>query len=69
MYAQLFYISEEGNHYPQTERLHIDDSLAGCLKVPKEHEGNEAYWKYYNQSDYEFALSGGWHITDNNMPI
>jgi hypothetical protein len=69
MYAQLFYISEEGNHYPQTDRLQIDDSLENCLLIPKEHEGNNAYWEYYTLSDRENSLQGGWHITDNNSAI
>ena len=66
IYAQLFYVSEEGNHYPQTDRLAIDKSLKGLLKVPTEHDGNNAYWHYYDFSEREIALKGGWHITDNN---
>jgi len=67
MYAQLFYISEEGNHYPKTDRVFISDSLVDLLTVPKEHEGNEAYWRYTNQSQKQSDLTGGWHPTDNNI--
>ena len=66
MYAQLFYCSEEGNYYPQTDRVYIDDSLVGLLTVPEEHKGNDAFWQYYEQSERQAAMSGGWHITDNN---
>jgi len=68
MYAQLFYKSEEGNVYPQTGRLFIDDSLEGLLSIPDEHEGNNAYWEYFNQSQLQSDLSGGWHPVDNNTP-
>jgi hypothetical protein len=61
MYAQLFYISEEGNHIAQTERLLIDDILKGLLTIPVEHEGNNAYWAYFdnteNGDDRQFALA------------
>lgn len=68
MYAQLFYISWEGNHYPQTDRVLIDDSLEGLLSIPKEHEGNEAYWRYTEQSQRQADLSSSWHPVDNNIP-
>ncbi len=68
MYAQLFYESEEGNFYPQTDRLHIDDSLTDLLTISEEHEGNNAFWQYYEQNEMQAAISGGWHITDNNRP-
>ena len=67
MYAQLFYISEEGNHYPQTERVFIDDILEGLLAIPDEHEGNNAYWYYFEQSEKQADLSGGWNPVDNNF--
>lgn len=68
MYAQLYYRSEEGNCYPQTDRLFIDDSLKGLLTIPAEHEGNDAFWQYYEQSQIQADITGGWHITDNNIP-
>jgi hypothetical protein len=61
MYAQLFYISEEGVHIAQTERVFIDDSLQGLLTIPVEHEGNNAYWGYFenteNGDNRQFALA------------
>lgn len=68
MYAQLFYKSEEGNYYPRTDRVFIDDSLEGLLSIPEEHEGNNAFWEYYQQSQRQADMSGGWHLTDNNIP-
>lgn len=68
MYAQLFYRSEEGNIYPQTDRVFIDDTLEGLLSIPSEHEGNDAFWQYFNQSQRQADLSGGWHPIDNNIP-
>jgi hypothetical protein len=67
MYAQLFYKSEEGNFYPQTERVFIDDSLEGLLSIPPKHDGNNAFWEYYEQSQRQADLSGGWHLVDNNI--
>jgi len=69
MYAQLFYISEEGNHYPQTERLLIDDSLEGLLIITEEQEYNNAYWEYYHLSEKEAAIYGGYSIVDFNSKI
>jgi hypothetical protein len=69
MYAQLFYLSEEGNSYPQTERLLIDDSLEGLLTIPLECEGNNAYWEYSHLSEREFSLFGGNSIVDFNSNI
>lgn len=66
MWAQLYYKSEEGNNIPVTERIHISDSLEGLLMIPEEHEGNNAFWEYYNQSQRQADLSGGYHLTDNN---
>ena len=66
MYAQLFYKSEEDNIYPVTDRVFIDDSLEGLLSVPQEHEGNDAFWDYFEQSQRQSDLSGGWHPVDNN---
>jgi hypothetical protein len=61
MYAQLFYISEEGNHIAQTERLLIDGSLKGLLTITEDHKGNNAYWEYFNHTengdDRQFALA------------
>ena len=69
MYAQLFYLSEEGNSYPQTERLVMDDSLEGLLIIPEEHKGNNAYWEYFHLSEREFSLYGGNSIVDFNSNI
>jgi len=68
MYAQLYYRSEEGNIYPKTNRLYIDDSLEGLLAVPVEHEGNDAFWMYFKQSDMQASMSDNWHPIDNNIP-
>ena len=68
MYAQLYHESEEGNVYPLTERIHIDDRLVGCLSIPQEYEGWDAFWKYYNQSYEQHVMQGGWDIMDNNIP-
>ncbi len=70
MYAQLFYKSEEGNIYPQTERLLIDDSLEGLLSIPAEHDGNDAFWQYFEQSQRQADLAErGWHPVDNNSRV
>jgi len=68
MYAQLYYRSEEGNIYPKTDRLHIDDSLEGLLSIPTEHEGNDAFWIYFEQSERQAAITGAWNPIDNNIP-
>lgn len=68
MYAQLYYRSEEGNIYPKTNRLFIADELEGLLTIPSEHTGNDAFWMYFNESERQSALSGGWHPIDNNIP-
>jgi len=67
MYAQLFYKSEEGNIYPQTERLFIDDSLEDLLSISDEHDGNDAFWMYFNESQRQSDLTGSWHPIDNNI--
>lgn len=67
MYAQLFYRSEEGNIYPKSDRLYIDDSLEGLLSIPAEHEGNDAFWMYFQQSERQAAMIGTWHPIDNNI--
>lgn len=67
MYAQLYYKSEEGNIYPKTQRLFINDSLEGLLTIPEEHEGNDAFWMYFDESERQAAVSGGWHPIDNNI--
>lgn len=69
MYAQLFYISEEGNHYPQTNKLLIDDSLNGLLNLPEWSQGNDAYWNYTELNDRQINLIGGYSITDFNANI
>jgi hypothetical protein len=69
MYAQLYYLSEEGNSYPKTERLLIDDSLEGLLIIPEEHQGNNAYWEYSQYSEREISLYGGNSIVDFNSNI
>lgn len=66
MYAQLFYISEEDNHYPQTDKVVIDDSLENLLAIPEWCAGNEAYWNYTNLSERQSALSNGLSVVDNN---
>ena len=68
MYAQLYYRSEEGNIYPQTDRVYIDDSLEGLLAIPAQHDGNDAFWMYFDQSERQAAMSSNWHPIDNNMP-
>lgn len=65
-YAQLFFISEEGNHYPKTDKILIDPSLRGLLKLPSEADGNNAYWHYTDFNENELALIGGYQTTDFN---
>lgn len=68
MFAQLFYESEEGNVYPITERVRIDNSLVGLLSIPEEHKENNAFWMYFEQSQMQADLAGSWHPVDNNIP-
>lgn len=69
MYAQLFYLSEEGNSYPQTQKLLIDDNLYGLLIIADEHKGNDAYWEYSHLSEREYFLFGGNSTVDFNSNI
>ena len=69
MFAQLFYISEEGNHYPQTDRVVIDSSLENLLTIPDWCAGNDAYWQYTELSERQLALSGSLSMVDFNSQI
>lgn len=69
MYAQLFYLSEEGNSYPQTEKLLIDDNLYGLLIISDCHKGNNAYWEYSDFSERQISIGGGYTTVDFNSNI
>lgn len=68
MFAQLFTTSEEGNVYPATDRVYIDNSLEGLLSIPSDYKDSEAFWMYFDQSQLQADLAGNWHLVDNNIP-
>lgn len=69
MYAQLFYISEEDNHYPQTDKFWIDPIFENLLTIPEGHEGNNAYWNYTPDESRFNNQIGGLTLTDFNTSI
>jgi hypothetical protein len=71
IYAQLMRQSEEGNIYPETDMIAIDESLDGLLMLPNEYkpentDGEVYFWQYYGNSAENMALSGSAMSIDNN---